>query len=348
MIEAVSNLAARVDAPTRLDLPRHPEVQIWRPADREDLDQVWRLSRTVAQADHPNHLTTREGVTALFSRHYFQPEWDSLLGFDDAGRLVAAGMVHLPSGRKNVARSIVIGGVHPDLRGRGIGRTLLAWQIGRAKQQLAHSGEELPGWVLAFADERAPRKRRLLESTGFALRRHFVALERVLADPIATIDLVDGVRLTRFSEQLSTRVHEARDAAFEDHWGSQPMSEETWEAFIGGSSFRPELSAVALAASPHGRGDMVVGFGLGSVNAADWPHQGFRGSYIDMLGVVPEWRGRRLASAVLCAQLLASRNAGYERVTLDVDADSQTGAYRLYQRQGFTPAHQKFAYTIEY
>lgn len=64
--------------------------------------------------------------------------------------------------------------------------------------------------------------------------------------------------------------------------------------------------------------------------------------------VGPEWRGRRLASAVLCAQLLASRNAGYERVTLEVDADSQTGAYRLYRRQGFTPAHQKFAYTLEY
>ncbi|WP_345069944.1 GNAT family N-acetyltransferase [Leifsonia kafniensis] len=347
MTEAGQDLAARVGAPKRLALPIHPDVPLWRPAGIEDLDRIWRLSSAIASSDHPNHLTTRDGLAAIFARQYFRPAHDSLLGFDSAGRVVASGLVLLPSLRRSVVRSTIVGGVDPERRGRGIGQRLLAWQVGRAKQQLAESGEELPGWVLAFADERAPRKRRLLQRAGFSLRRHFVSLERRLDTPISPVEPIGTVRIAHYREGLSSRIHLARDAAFSDHWGSAPMSTEAWDDFIGGSSFRAELSFVALAPASAG-GASVVGFGLGSANEADWPHQGFRGSHIDMLGVVPGWRGRRVASAVLSAQLQASREEGMERVTLDVDADSTTGAYDLYRKWEFTPRYRKYAYTLEY
>jgi ribosomal protein S18 acetylase RimI-like enzyme len=83
------------------------------------------------------------------------------------------------------------------------------------------------------------------------------------------------------------------------------------------------------------------------VNAADWPHQGFTDSYVPMVGVRPEWRGRHIALALLTRHLEASRALGHERVTLDADTDSATGALILYERLGFRHGHRKLAFVLE-
>ena len=50
---------------------------------------------------------------------------------------------------------------------------------------------------------------------------------------------------------------------------------------------------------------------------------------------------------MLAAQLAASRAAGHERATLDVDSASPTGALDLYTGMGFFATNRELAYVLE-
>ncbi len=334
-------------APAELTLPSHPDVAEWRPATESDIDGIWQLERAIGRADHPNYLATREEIADDFGFSHFHPEADSVVGLDANGGFVASGKAVLPPGQETLVRSFVVGGVHPELRGRGIGRLLLDWQFGRAKQQLASSPKALPGWIVAFTDERAPQNARLYERAGLKLTRYFLTLERVLAEPIRSFDLAGGIRIAQYTPDMSAAVHAARDEVFMDHWSSQPVSDEGWASFVGSEVFRAALSFVAFGTHPDG-GEKVVGFTMTTVNEDDWKSQGFSGSYIDLVGVLSGWRGKHIAQALLAAQLEASRALGHERATLDVDSDSLTGALGLYTGMGFYPTNRELAFVLEF
>lgn len=343
MTSARAPLRERVRAPAELRLPRHPEITQWRPSTEADIDGIWQLDRAIGKRDHPNYLATREEIAEDYGFSHFRPELDSLVGVDEAGRIIASGVCMFPPGQETLVRSILFGGVHPAYRGRGIGRLLLDWQIARGTQQLASSGKALPGWILVYADERAAHSFHLFERAGMRAARYFVSLERSLAEPIRSIALPAGIRIVPYRPELSGAVHAAKNDVFMDHWGSQPVSGEMWHSFVSSEAFAPELSFVALADDAE-----VAGFVLSSVNEDDWENQGFTGSYIDLVGVRKNWRGRRIAQALLAAQFEAGILRGHERTTLDVDADSPTGALGLYTGMGFYPTQANRAYVLEF
>ncbi len=314
--------------------PAHPHIVEWRPLTRDDSDVVLEIMRAMDAADHPNYLTTHEELVEQLGLSFVDLQRDSLLAVTADGRAVAVGLTVLPPVQETLVRSFAFGGVHPEFRGRGIGRELLAWQSSRAEQQLATSDRPLPAWIRADADARAPQSIRLLERGGFHVARYFVELQRDLAQPIAEVPVAEGVRVVQYAPEWSAATHAARTDSFRDHWGSQPMTEEQWTNFVGAETFRPELSFIAIAADADGA-DQVVGFVLSQVNEDDWVSQGFSGSYIGLVGTVRAWRGKRIAPALLARSLTAAADAGLERATLDVDAENPSGALGLYTRMGF-------------
>ena len=73
--------------------------------------------------------------------------------------------------------------------------------------------------------------------------------------------------------------------------------------------------------------------------AADFIDQGV--GWIGDLGVLPEWRGRRIAKALLAASFEALRARGVTLVRLNVDAQNETGAADLYRSMGMRE-HRRF------
>ncbi|MGO4534600.1 GNAT family N-acetyltransferase [Leifsonia sp. 2MCAF36] len=320
-------LRDRVSAPPTYR-PQHAEVAEWRPARADDVDAVHTVLRAMDGADHPNYLTTREEVEEELGYSFVDLQADTLLAVAPDGRVVAAGIVLEPPRQETLVREFMNGGVHPDARGRGIGRELLAWQRTRGEQKLAASDKRLPGWLVGYADRRAEDRRRLLQAGGFEAVRYFQTMERDLAVPIPDVSPTGEVRIEPYRPELADVVHAVRDDAFRDHWGSQPLSDEQFTALTTGT-FVAALSFVALV------DDDVAGVLLTDVSEEDWPGQGFSSSYVSTVAVTRQYRGRRIAPTLLRAVLEASAARGLDKVVLDVDTDNPTGALGLYTGMGF-------------
>src|ERR1700712_2738476 len=144
-------LGERVDAPAELH-PAPVAGVTWRAATLDDLDAVVAHYAAMAASDHPDWTETRDDVEQEFTHSWVDLAADTLLG-ESHGELIAFGQVIAPPEPETIVRTILFGGVHPAFRRRGIGRSLLAWQDGRARQQLAASRLAMPGWIWGQSDD---------------------------------------------------------------------------------------------------------------------------------------------------------------------------------------------------
>jgi ribosomal protein S18 acetylase RimI-like enzyme len=136
--------------------------------------------------------------------------------------------------------------------------------------------------------------------------------------------------VTPFTVDLNEPVRVAKNNAFRDHWGSQPISTEAWEAWLSLPTLRRDLSRVAVTED-----GSVAGFVVTSTNEDDWVAAGYSSAYIDLVGVTRAHRGTGIAPLLLADAIEAATLQGLERAVLDVDSVSPTGALGLYQRLGF-------------
>lgn len=249
----------------------------------------------------------------------------------DGDQLVAFGMVRvgLAPDHQGRVRATLEGGVHPDWRGRGIGRTLMDRMERRAGELAAARHPGLASYWRVPGGLEGADVQRLLRHRGYRVVRWFNLMRLPLpragndgalqawAPPDA-----DGVRLvTPAGHREAVRL--AHNAAFRDAWGSGPATAERWEDFWRAGSNRWEQSTVAIA--PDGT---VLAYAL----AAEWVP---RELYVNLVGTVPAARRRGLASACLAATIARSASGGYDVVALDVDSASPTAATRMYERLGF-------------
>lgn len=335
---SLTPLSHRVIAPSVLPEPADRDGIEWRVATIADLDAIVGVYEAMADADHPTWAETREEVIDDLESSWVDLALDTRIAFS-GGRAIAFGEVSCRRTGETVVRAELFGGVVPDHRGRGIGRALLAWQIARAEQQLAEVDLPLPGWISASAEADTDRIA-LFERAGLPAARWYFKLERDLGAPIPELAVPDGLRLETVTPERWDEMLEVKNAAFRDHWGSQPMSAEQWDRLMTQSSARHDLSLVALD------GDRIVGLLTTLVIPEDIERQGYPATYIQLIGVVREWRRRGVAPALIAAALRAARAEGFERTGLHVDADNPTGALRLYEGMGFVAVERSQSHVL--
>lgn len=332
-------LNQRVTAPT-VELPSSTDSVTWRPATVNDIDAILDCESAIGAADHPHYVTIREELEEDFEHSYVDVPRDTVVATRADGQVLAWGLVLEPPGQESLVREILVGGVRPAERAQGLGRQLLAWQVARGVERLASSPRTLPGWLMTFVDQRVDAAPRLFARFGLDPARYFLELRHDLGSAVPEVAVDSALRIEQFSPAWSEATQVARNDSFRDHWGSQPMNDEQWESFVGRSTFRPDLSFLAVAPD-----DSVAGFVMSSVSEDDWPGQGFSSAYIDLVGVTRAWRKRGIAAALLARTLQAIAAAGLEKAVLDVDSDSPTGALGLYSGVGFAESNRSVNFT---
>lgn len=323
-------VSARLESPDLPDL-QHPEVAQWRPAAPGDVDAVFAAQQAMDAVDHPEWVTARGDIEGALTGESVAA--DTMLALDEDGAVLAWGNATLYPGIDTRLQALLDGGVVPSARRRGIGSTLLGWQVARAEQHLAARDEALPAWIRTNHDLRNPGAIAMLEAHGFTVARTMRVLERDLSDPIDEVPSPEGITIRPFEPGDAEATRHARNDSFRDHWGSEPVPPAKWHAFVTGETFREDVSVVAV----DDESGEVLAFAVSTANPRSWDLSGYRYSYLELLGVVRAGRGRGISPALLAAALGAAKDAGMERVGLDVDADNPTGAVALYERSGFAP-----------
>lgn len=218
----------------------------------------------------------------------------------------------------------VVGLAH---HGRGIGAAIVeaAERRGREMAARAPAGEPVTLRAGALADEHHVSA--LLTARGFVEVRHFLEMRIVFPGPPAPPQPVAGIEIRPFASGEEAAVHECMNDAFRDHWGSHDESLEEWvHEHVGGQGYAPELWRIAW------RGERAAGALIAHAQADEDATLGSVG----MLGVRRDERRRGIAEALLRSSFVAFAERGSAGALLHVDATSQTGAVRLYERLGMT------------
>ena len=258
---------------------------------------------------------------SAFSQADLEDEWSDLdLEQDarvvrDGDRIVGYGAV-----RERGEPWRVEGYVHPDALGRGIG-TMVATRL---EQDAARRGaRRIQNSVL----ERDCAARRLLESLGYDAVRVFREMRIELESPPPTPAWPHGLRVVSFDpEHDALEFYRAHQETFADHSDYTPRDFESWSKLhLESERFDPTLWCVVRA------DDEIA---AGTISAGDT----YGGGFVHALFTRRAWRKQGVGAALLSDAFGRFWERGEHSVGLSVDAASDTGAFRLYERAGMAPA----------
>ncbi|MCC6792438.1 MAG: GNAT family N-acetyltransferase, partial [Thermomicrobiales bacterium] len=131
----------------------------------------------------------------------------------------------------------------------------------------------------------------------------------------------EGITIRNFVPGVDDRAaYEAYEEAFADMWQRPRGTFEQFSSKLRRPYFNPKLWYLAMD------GDEVAG----TLFSDDIDGNG----WIEIVGVRRPWRGRGLALAMLHHAFAGFLSQGVTHIGLSVDAQSPTGAPRIYERAG--------------
>jgi len=302
----------------------------WRELNTESVPAWTELVNLLAKVDGTEEYYTEADLAEELVATGFDPAQHSLAAWQDgqlAGFLNVSVNHNLES--TGVAAGHLDGGVHPDHRGRGIGRQLMEVMEPRAEQLLRQRHPGAPAVLRSRGGIAGASVRRLLEHRGYRLARHFHDLERSLAGELPEAPVLP---VQPFRQDVAEQVRLAHNEAFADHWGSAPRTEQNWREMVESRAFQPDLSFLSVAED-----GVVDAYVLSFAWVAEEAH-------IGLVGTRRRARGRGLARACIAASLRAAAERGMGKAALAVDSENPSGAGRLYASLGFRPVRVVAAY----
>lgn len=212
------------------------------------------------------------------------------------------------------------GQVHPDVHGRGIGRML-------ATALEHHAAERGARRIHNRVFEADAPGRDLLASLGYEPVRVFREMRVDLDAPPPAPAWPGGLRPTPFDPERDARAfHAAHQEAFADHWEFAPRPFDTWAGrFLEGDQFDPALWCVVRDGDDIAAGTISTGATYG-------------GGFVHVLFTRRPWRRQGVGAALLHDAFGRFWERDERSIGLGVDAASATGAFRLYERAGMSPA----------
>ncbi|HEX6708918.1 MAG TPA: GNAT family N-acetyltransferase [Rubrobacter sp.] len=217
----------------------------------------------------------------------------------------------------------VYGYVHPDYREQGIGSYLVAWGERWTRDRMPQAPDDARVVVQHYINAANEGARRLLESSGYAPVRGVYVMEIRLDEAPPQPHWPTDISVRAFvPDRDEQAVFEAVEDAFRDMWGRPRGTLERFVGITGQESFDPSLWFLAMD------GEEIAGVTLCKKLGGE--------GWVDVVAVRRPWRKRGLGLALLRHAFTEFYTRSIHKVSLSVDAESITGAPRLYGRAGMS------------
>lgn len=329
------------------ELPEGWAVDVPDPTDRFELARLTHLLRSHERHGRGWAASGVDDVLVEVSEAGLRTR-ENVIVRDETGLVRAWGSVHDRAGGRMLFVHIVERGL-PPRAARACSDLLVEWAVGQARAVGEARGLDVQQIDTgAFADD--DRQQRWLASVGFERVRTWWQMSRpVTPDETSLVPSPDswterGVRfrLVRregggLPEEGDLRaVHEVIEGSFVDHFNH---CEETFEEFLHRLREDPGhrwhhwwLAELLDADEPPTDRALPVGALIATETEGS---AGTEGSYVEYIGVLEAARGRGVAKGLLRTVIADAASRDRQKVGLEVDANSSTGADGLYLSMGW-------------
>jgi len=319
---------------------RLPMGHVSRPGQPDDIPALAALEADYARQLFGRALRTEGELRTEWKAPTFEPQTDSRVVVAPDGRIVGWAEVYdfephvaIPS-RLRVA---------PIAAESGAAEYLIAWCIERARKAIPLAPEGTRVSFTQGAFEADPAATARLLDAGMKPIRTFLRMQIEMQQEPEAPSWPEGIHVRTFVPgEDDVPAIEAMREAFRDHWGhvETPFEDdlEEWRQWIyEDDDFDTDLWFLAID------GEAIVGFCQCYPVAGDDPKVGL----VDELGVLRSHRGHGLATALLLHAFGEFFKRDKQIVELGVDAQSLTGATRLYEKVGMRVVRQSSVYELE-
>ncbi len=304
-----------------------PEGYTARPATLDDAKQTADLINAESQFLIGSDITYAEDMLNEWQEPGFDCENSTLLVFSAKGNIVGYYEIWDPS---PYTVKTLWGRVHPDHSGLGIGSALLSWGENKARATVQKAPAEARVISSAYIQTINQPGQELFTRAGYNhIRNSWTMILEMDKQPERPV-WPEGIRVRPAVMGRDERaIYQAVRDSFQDHWGyvERPFEEafERWmHNWLNNPDFDPAFWYLAIDK------DEIAAINLCLPRLTVTPDMGWVGT----LGVRRNWRRRGIAMALLKHSFWEFFGHGCKRVGLGVDAESLTGATRLYEKAG--------------
>ena len=311
-----------------------PEGYSTRGARLEDVEICFKLynlwSRSVIGQDE---IIDANAIRNEWCSPGFDPAEDIRLVFAPEGGLV--GYIEVWTTSKPPVHPWIWGRVHPDYSDLGIGTWMLEWAETRASRALEELEPDLRFAPRTGVFHQADESRKLFEHQGYRNNRTSYDMLIEMDAPPEPV-WPQGLTVRTYNHETDAEnVYRTYVETFRDHFGFvESPFEEGFRSFehlmVEADDFDPSLWYLAVESGLQENKQEIAGICLCRPRALESAEMG----YIHVLGVRRPWRKRGLGLAFLQLAFGEFYRRGTNKVTLGVDAESLTGALRLYEKAG--------------
>ena len=286
-------------------------------------------------------LTDPELIRLDWLNEGFNPQTDLHMVFTTDGSLAAfieCWMQHEPP-----VHPWIFGCVHPAHWDRGIGGHILTWAEDHARLALEKCDPELRVAPRSGTEAHNEKGVALFEELGWKHLRSFYRMVTDLDSAPEVPMFPDGITVRPYNPETETEeVYRTFVDTFKDHFGfiEQPFEKgfaEYRHNLIDEPGYDPRYWFVAMD------GNEMAGICICRPEDMEDAEAG----WVSELGVRRAWRKRGLGAALLKHAFAAFHTDGKKRAALGVDADSLTGALKLYESAGMRVQRQFNQYEKE-
>jgi mycothiol synthase len=316
-----------------------PAQVIFRPlADRPDYDGLAAAVNASLAADGIHNSTSAEELEVFYRNLAdFDPTTDSLLAW--LGNRVG-GEAYLIQMLEDSGRRVYFHHTYLDPANRlpGVLPTMMDYLEARAGWLGGKRPTEQDAILRTMASEGEHEYLVEIKRRGYQPERYFYEMTRPTLQDIPQPPRPTGIELRPVREDHMRAIWEAKDEAFQDHWGHRQATEEDYQGFLEDPVQDPSCWVVAWD------GDQIAGMVLNFIDGDENRQWDRLRGYTEDISVRRPWRRRGLATYMIAESLRRLRDLGMEEAALGVDADNPSGALTLYERLGYQVDRRSTSY----